>query len=130
MEDIILGGVSVQLLKAQREAMKRDAVKFISDGIQKATENLEEILQDEHERPADADLIAKETADLLENIQLVSSVTGVKYCLPWDHEYDSPYSGQLECNLDWDQYPELQGLFDILESMEGECKEWYNSNCY
>lgn len=138
MSEIIIGGVSIHTLKAQRDAMRKDAVKFVSDNIDGAKALIEELLELTVEEYDKVDSLASQANELLEAAKLVSDVTGVTYFLPYSEEWGDNgdvFTRRLEeadegaLSKDWDEYPQLVSLFSTLENMESESSDWHTSRC-
>jgi hypothetical protein len=79
--------------------MRKDAVKFISDGIEEATKQFNELMLLEEGEEAEAEALAARINDILENVKVVVDVSCVSYQLPCsdDGYYDErPFSYRLE----------------------------------
>jgi hypothetical protein len=137
MSKIILGGVDIDQIQAQRSAMRKDAVKFISDGIEEATKQFNELMMLGAGSEAEAEALADHINSLLKDVAVVSDVSGVSYQLPYSGEdYDErPLSYRLEDPRDEgaavDAYMSrtMVRLLDTLQEMEAQCRAWYSSNC-
>jgi len=141
-EEIVFGGLFIlhlEQLANMKAAMLKDSVKFVSDGIEKATLNLIKILEiaedyksDDHS-PALLTInnLAEKTNELLKNVSLVSDITGVTYYLPYYEEYsdESPFSGRLEDLCEGPFTKSVRALYATLETMEGNSKDWHSSTC-
>lgn len=134
MTDIVLAGVSIAELKKQKQAIQKDAVKFLSDGVEKVKALVNEIVELDAETEQEAiDAKAREAADILENVQIVSGVSGVEYYLPHTDEWgyngsdDDPMYSKLEdAELDSN---DVDSLMSLLEDMEYEVRKWNTSTC-
>jgi hypothetical protein len=138
MSNIVLGGVDISQIRAQRAAMRKDAVKFISDGIEEATKQFNELMLLEEGEEAEAEALAARINDILENVEVVADVSGVSYKLPYsdDGYYDErPFSYRLEDPEDEGGAVNAYGskimgkLLDTLQEMEVQCRDWYSSRC-
>lgn len=134
MTDIVLAGVNIAELKKQKQAIQKDAVKFLSDGVEKVKALVAEITT--LDTDSDHDTInakALEAVEILEDIQVVSGVSGVEYYLPHRDEYGYS-SGDGEPMLALLENAELEGddvdsLMGLLEDMEYEVRKWNTSTC-
>ena len=138
MSNIILGGVDIGQILAQRSAMRKDAVKFISNGIEEATKQFNELMMLEAGSEAEAEAIADRINNILEDVKVVSDVSGVSYQLPYsdDGYYDEcPLSYRLEdpenegAAVDAYGSKTMGKLLDTLQEMEVQCRGWYSSRC-
>lgn len=135
---IIIAGVNINDLKKQRDALKKDANKFVSDNIEQVTKLVNQIVEAESEE--EAEKLGKEAFELLEAAELVASVSGVTFLLPYYEEYgrydsDEVLSMKLENseneNLDdvYNSRTYLGKLYDLLGNMEADSLGWYSSRC-
>ena len=128
--EIILGGVKLSEVKALKEAMQKDAVKFVADGVEEGTKLVAKIL--EAENSCEVQSLVDKATEIFENVQLVASVTGVLYDIPYYEEYgydsDEVMSMQLE-NVSDEWNVDFRKLFKTLEHMESNCRDWYSSTC-
>ena len=139
-EEIVLGGIKLSELANMKAAMLKDSVKFVADGIEKATLNLNKILAigngdseefyDMESAKSFISILAEETNELLKNVSLVSDVTGVTYYLPYYEEYgdDIPFSDQLDDLYEFGS-SSASALHATLETMESNSKHWHSSTC-
>lgn len=136
-QDIIIGGVSINELKRQRDAMQKDANKFVAESITSAQALVKQILEaDADTDPSLIDGWATEANELLKNAALVSGVTGVTYYLDYYEGYggcDDVLSQELENSENENVDPYGNGpvgaLFDTLSDMEGTSRDWHSSTC-
>lgn len=134
MNDIILGGHSLLAVKKKREEMRRDAAKYISENLKKACEDFETLLQLRRNGTVNGSQLSDSIADRLESISIVSDVVGVKYCLPYNAEYDDDVMSAKLDDASADEELELYDidygrLEDVLCSMESQSEDWYSSKC-
>lgn len=136
MEQMLIGGYTLDELKAVQAAVKKDASKIISDAISNAESAMDEILslQDE-DQEYDAETLAQINAlsatahNQLELAATVSSISDVEYYLPYSCDYSSDgYYRKFE-----DMYIEdsdaLDKMMGKLEDMEYQSKQWNMSTC-
>lgn len=149
MTDITIGGVSIKALKAQKESMQQEAVKFVSDAVDIGKAAFEQmLLAQTYEHGKE---FAKQALEAFENAKLVADVTGVKYSLPYyeeggnysyqdvlSNQFDGDECEQLESRAQWLEELEFWGsnedqlftqLWDVLQTMESQCLDWYSSTC-
>lgn len=134
MSEIILGGVKLNEVKALKQAMQKDAVAFVSNGIEQGTALINQALEsfEEFDDEALITTLLKQAEELFDNVSLVAGVTGVSYRMPYYEEYghydsDEVLSHMLEnSSIDWDL---TRALCSTLGSMEEQCKSWYSSTC-
>lgn len=141
MEDIKIGGYTLAELKVVQNAVRKDANKIISDAIQTATDNMEALLQfdgegDEPYTEEDKEKIlalAKEAGEALELADVIATVSGMEYNLPyctdWDndgffHRFESADNEELFELID-----ENSKVFGKLEDMEYQSRKWNQSTC-
>lgn len=137
MSDIVLNGVNINELKKQKQAIQKDASLFISSGVKQVRELIEYIV--ENPQAEDVDAKAEAATEVLENIKVVSGVSGVEYMLPYSNEYgdyydEKPFYDQLEEveELDSGSYKNKTPVYDLmnlLEDMQYNVKQWNTSNC-
>lgn len=144
MEDIIIGGYTLEELKKVQAGVKKDASKIIADAIKAGEEAVKEIInlsnednfEDEDEKPSE-EIATKinELAVIAENelakAKLVSDISGVSYYLPFREDgYGDSYYYDLECN--YRHLPDngaVDALMSILEDMEYDSCNWHSSRC-
>lgn len=139
MRDVVINGVSINALKKQREDLREGASKFISEVIEQATAYVQAIIESD-----DANLIddlAEKATELLKEAELVSSVSGVEYYLPYSEPYDDnaeTLSYGLE-NCDNELFSVYYGnsrnvlvdrLHDQLQTMENASYLWNSSSVH
>jgi hypothetical protein len=132
MKDIVINGVSIEELKKQRAAIKKDASKIIAENIEAGTKLVEQILATEDQE--EADRLAKTAYEHFDTANIVAGVSGVEFFLPFYEEYgrydsDEILSQRLEGELEFDFTVALDQLYNILESMEGDSRDWHSSRC-
>lgn len=127
-----IGGKTLERIKQDHNTFKKEARKTVTAWEKEFKAGLETLLDSEGEVTLEQVTRLKELAEALD----VAGDLGVDYYLPWDGEYDTTYSSRLEDFMDEheDLQPEimsqLQDVYDLLEdSLEYQCREWYNSNC-
>lgn len=137
MTDIVLNGVSITELKKQRALIQKDASAFIAQGLKdvavlmQSIKEAVEVPKDEVIDEEGIDAAAAQAKQILENIQIVSGVSGVTYYLPFYEEYgyndEKPYSSILDnADLSSDQ---IDALYGLLEDMESDSRNWHSSQC-
>jgi HPt (histidine-containing phosphotransfer) domain-containing protein len=133
MSEIIIGGVSINALKKQRDAMKQEASAFVAKAVSEATELIQQIVDSED--PNSETELAEKAKTLLDNARLVGQVCDVHWYLP----YNEPYSGSnalsdsIEYALDeknetWAYGSNLADLYDTLQAMEHDTFLWNSSS--
>jgi hypothetical protein len=138
MQDIILNGISINELKRTKAALQKDATKFISDAITQVQQIVKERLVTA-DNYGEAEAAAQEALTLLENAKVVSDASGVSFFLPYYEEYggsdDEDILSSLIENADEDIIGSYYGggtlsaLYNLLESMESESRDWHSSTC-
>ena len=129
--DIILGGINLQTVCDMKTSMKKDAVKFVAEGVERVGNLIAEIKDssDPHEIDSKASL----ALEILKNVELVSNVTGSLYTVPWDSEGDGTWSSEIEGKQYSDgntfDSPFLGKLYNQLDNMEYDARKWYASTC-
>ena len=142
MSDIILNGVSIAELKKQKELIQKDAAEFIAKHIEEATELIKSIVDSEEDGLSDEQIqtAAARAKDILENVQVVSGVSGVAFYLPYYEEWgyaderpytSRPYTSQLDDTglVSYRNHDDVYALHSLLESMEYDSKNWHSSQC-
>lgn len=135
--EILINGVSLAELKKQQQAIKKDASKFISDNIDKVQQLVDTIVNSDD---VDHEVLAKEALEILENVQLVSNVSGVEYNIPynseWDRDSDTMSTKISEAETEdgerkFDYYGSgwIADLYGALEDMEYTVEKWNRSYC-
>lgn len=124
-------------LSVIRTEVAKDASKIVSDNLEKATALADSIIEQLEEFE---DISAEDHPELQDEIKLcyehlrivdiVSKVSGVRYRLPFNYEYESRY----DCGLEDKYWPEKLGddlnkLYRLFEDMTGNSYNWFNSNC-
>jgi hypothetical protein len=132
MQEITIGGYTIEELKAIKAKVQPDAVKFVSQQIDAATALVNQLLEAEGD---DIERLAKEATDVLESAQLVSGLANVEFSLPYNEEYYSG-DGVLTSLLDdAENIGSVYGddavgqLFSLLEDMESQSRDWHSSRC-
>lgn len=134
-EDIIINGVSVNELKRQRNAIRQGASQIISKNIELAKNLTNQLLKSDN--ADEIKKLAEEAHEVLDTANIVSSVSGVTFSLPFYEDYgnyesEDIFSHKLEqsanklINENWDLIRDLYCLFD---SMESQSREWHSSRC-
>jgi hypothetical protein len=131
-KDIIINGVSIEELKAQRKAIQKDASKIIAENIKAGTEIVEKILVSSD--AGEIESLAKEAHEHFDNAYVVAGVSGVTFFLPFYEEYgrydsDDILSQRLEGQVGGDWGYAMDQLYGILESMESDSRAWHSSMC-
>lgn len=143
MDEMKIGGYTIEELKKVQAEVRKDASKIIADAIKTATDNMDSLLEfskeDEDDKFSDeekAQIIskAKEAGEALELADMVSRISGVKYYLPYSSDWDS--DGYFYKFESCDNGLELFELIDDhskvlgkLEDMEYQSKQWHQSTC-
>jgi hypothetical protein len=133
-QDIVIGGVSIQELKKQRDAMKQEASVFVSDNVAAGVALVEEIL--EGNENTNFQQLAEEALKKLDAANLVSAVCDVEFYLDYYEEWGdgNPLTHRLK-SQDNGNIPSVYGndalgkLFDLLGDMEFKSKGWHQSTC-
>lgn len=140
MEQIKIGGFTIEQLKKMQVAVQKDANKVIAQAIadaEKAVADIIEIAQ-EYEDIEDFDesrikALAKLAEESLALAELVSGISGVEYSIAYNEEYcnnDDVLSNKLNEIFDWD-YPNcLSVVMDKLEGMEQQSYLWNSSSVH
>jgi hypothetical protein len=139
-EDIILNGVSISELKKQKQAIQRDAAKFIAETTNSVKVIVDKIVESEDK--SEIETLSGKALEMLENINVVSSVSGVEYFFEYRNEYgDYSHSDIASCRLEekldefdvsWKDKKGLEKMFDlynIFQNMETDVAAWNTSNC-
>lgn len=144
MEDIIINGISVNTLKAQKAAIRQGATQVVSDSIEKGKAVVEKLLVAESKE--EADTLAAEALSLFETAEVVSGVSGVTFLLPYceeygQYDYEDVLSNRISQedleeeyqnpNLDF-KYSDgsvLYKLYTLLVNMESDSLGWNSSRC-
>lgn len=143
MEDIIIGGYTIEELTKVQKAVKKDASKVISTAIKTATDNMDTLLQfpkedeDEEftaEEKAQIIALAREAGEALKLADLVSGISGVEYYLPYCNDWSSDgYFYRFEgCDNGvqlFELIDENSELLGKLEDMEHQSRQWNTSTC-
>ncbi len=139
MEQIILGGHSIDALKQIKKDIQQDAVKVIATNMADALSKFETLK--EVETPEEGKAVAQEIYDHLETVQVVAGVSGCTFIMPWNEEYGNyDHSDIISCFLDdnenenleysWqDTESPLYKLSRIAYSMEEDSRAWHSSTC-
>lgn len=139
MEDIILGGHSIDALKQIKKDIQQDAVKVIATNMADALSKFETLKEVETEE--DGKAVAQEIYDHLETVQVVAGVSGCTFMMPWNEEYGNyDHSDIISCFLDdnendslqfsWqDRDNPLKKLYNLAENMESDSRAWHSSTC-
>lgn len=144
MEDIVINGVSVNTLKAQKTAIREGAAKIISDSISKGTAVVEKLLSAESKE--EADTLAAEALSLFETAEVVAGVSGVTFMLPYYEEYGRyDYNDCLSNKIAQEDFEEedinpalefqyndgsvIGKLVSLLSVMEDSACAWNSSTC-
>jgi hypothetical protein len=135
MEDIIINGVSIKGLKAQRLAIRKGATEFISDSIESVKALVNQIVESNDAEEMNAK--AKIAFDTLEAAKLVSDISGVPYYLPYNDDYGYSNGDAMTELLDDGENEALniyggdyvEKLYDLLGDMENEVRDWNTSRC-
>lgn len=138
MNDVYVNGVSLDDLKEKKAAIKKDAVVFVSDSIEKVTELVGKLV--EATTQSEADIIASAAYELLNNANVVAGLADIAYLLPYYEEYGSYESGDVLSSIieesdnpllehSYRDTTSLANLCSLLERMEGESKSWHSSTC-
>ena len=94
MNDIILNGVNINQLAADKTKTQQEAVKYVAEGIAQVRSLVDTMLKSKD--VVEIETLAKESLEMLTNCDLVADTTGVFYTLPWGGSYkDTIYSGEL-----------------------------------
>lgn len=141
MNEIIIGGYTLDELKVIQSKVKKDANKIIADAIASGTAYVEQILAIERdedaeeysaEQYAEMQTLAGKAQEQLEIAKIVSGLSDVKYYLEFSNSYDTnsdTLTYQLSDKFE-DDYPDVvDELYGLLEDMEGDSYMWHNSNC-
>ncbi|MGZ8887958.1 MAG: hypothetical protein ACXW1D_00200 [Halobacteriota archaeon] len=156
MEEITIGGFTIEQLKKMQAAVRKDAHEVISNAISVAMAamdcalelgetkaELEEALDPELEGYAGTQVnlvsvteeiqkLAKLAKENLGLADLVAGVSGVKYYLPYSSEYDNDgYCYKFECSdlYDYINKDNVSELVGVLEDMEYQSRQWNQSTC-
>lgn len=138
-KDIILAGVSINDLKAKKEAIRQEASKFISDAIEQVTVLVKQIVNTTV--PKEIHALAEEAYGILENADVVAGVSGVSFLLPYYEEYGGYGSDEILSAIieetDNDAVQDvsdergtgLYKLYNLLGGMEAQSRDWHSSRC-
>lgn len=133
MDEIILNGINVKDLQKQRDAIREEATKFISDNLDLANELTHKLIKSENKEEIEA--LLEETYEVLYNTNLVSDVSGVSFYLPYSRDYcyddevvfSSELSGSKVLREFWDNG--VQPLYALYRRMEDKSHGWHASYC-
>lgn len=138
LKEVVLGGVLLSDVIANRHKQQRDAVKCVADEIDKGKELLQKLLDVDSEAKEQAKALAQEALDCFQTAHQVSTIYGITFELPYRDEWgygNAPFSELLveddKPALDWHygkQSP-LRDLYNILCDMECEVAVWNSSSC-
>jgi fibronectin type 3 domain-containing protein len=132
-EDIIINGISVNNLKAQRDAIRQGASKIIAENVELAKTLTRKIVEAEDKE--EVDNLAKEAYEALDTANLLSGVSGVSYYLPYYEEYgddnDNICSSLLENSENelLHKNDEVNKLCRLFYTMESQSRDWHASTC-
>lgn len=140
-QDIVIGGVSIAALKAQKQALAKEANMFVKDAVKAGTVAFDLMMNAESQEEANTH--AHEALEQFENAALVSGTAGVTFMIPYYEEYGSYESNEvmshmLENNEDGNEFIEwsysdngnvFKKLYDVLSDMEFDAKGWHSSTC-
>lgn len=131
MEQMLIGGYTLDELKKIQSSVKKDASKIISDSIKAATDAMDEMLSlDEVEDIDKISSLAKEADQQLELARTVSSISDVTYYLPYSSDYDSDgYYYKIENDNFAGDNEDVNSLMGTLEDMEYTSRQWHESRC-
>jgi hypothetical protein len=138
-KDIIIGGVSLEVLKAQQTEIRKDASKVIAEHLAAGTALVEQLVKEPEDGEAvDYEALAEQALEHMEVVELVAGVSGVTFFLPYyeeDGQYESSdiLSSQIEeaehLDSDWQSKNAIYRLNCLLNSMEGDSCNWHSSMC-
>lgn len=137
-KSIVIGGVDIATLKAQKVAMQQEANAFVSNAIAEGSALVEKMLKAESEE--EANRLAEQALEVFENASLVAGTCGVCFILPYYEEYgqyesEEVMSNQIEDSENehvqkvWDTSNTLSRLSNVLYSMESDARGWHSSTC-
>ena len=141
MNNITIGGYTIEELKKIKTAIQKDASKVIADAVDIAEQAVRQIstmyeyAEEEVDRldMVEVTKLAKLAAANLETAKLVSGLSGVEYSLAYNEEYRD-HEGVLSDILDEIfeyEYPEgVLDLMPLLEDMEKQSYLWNSSSVY
>lgn len=135
-EDIIINGVSVNELKKQRDAIRQGASTIISQNIELAQTLTQSLIESNDKE--EIKRLAKEAHEALDNANVVASVSGVVFFLPFYEEYgnyegDEIFSSMLDESENellvevWDE--SISQLYSLFFNMESKSRDWHSSSC-
>jgi hypothetical protein len=135
-KDIIINGVSVNQLKAQRAAIREGASKLIAENIETAKNLTKKLVESEDSQ--EIETLAKEAYEALDTAQVVSGVSGVSFFLPFYEEYGSYNGDEIFSNIleesenelvseNWDGA--VSKLYRLFGNMESQSRDWHSSRC-
>lgn len=133
MDEIILNGINVKELQKQRDAIREEAAKFISDNLDLANELTHKLIKSENKE--EIEVLLQEAYEVLHNTNLVSDVSGVSFYLPYSQDYcyddEIVFSSELSRSkvLEdlWDNG--VQQLYALYRKMEDKSHGWHASYC-
>lgn len=134
-DTITLAGRSISELQSTQNDIRKDAAKVISDYLVKAKTEFAQIFESEYLDEIES--YAEKALGYFDIVDTVSTISGVKYRIPWDREWESEV---MSCRIENLQYDEkfglglrdsrvLNRLHNLLESMEYDNDMWHNSRC-
>lgn len=140
LDTITFGGYTLKEIRTMQSAVHKDAVVFVSDGLDEALTLLGDIVEmagEDAVEVLDAEGVElaqskiDEATKLLKAVNTVATISGVTYYLPFYSSYgdyydERPWSGQIE---DLQSSLEAYGLYSVLENMESSSREWNESRC-
>ena len=138
MEDTIINGVSLNDLKAKKQAIRKDAVVFVSDAIDKVKVLVGKLA--EATTQGEVDELSKSAYGTLDNANVVAGIADIPYLLPYYEEYGGYDSSEILSDVIVESDNELLAfkysentyiakLASLLYSMESESKNWHSSTC-
>ena len=129
MTDIVINGVSLDTLKAQRAEIQKGAAKWIAGALNRVNE-LNDKFEDESFTIDEAEALAPQLKSILDYIQAVSDATGVEYELDYISTDEPAYR---EENFSWKdyykRYPNLNALSNTFNDMRHQQSVWNGSAC-
>lgn len=126
LKKLTIAGLAYEKAADLVKLMKREASELVADSIRVGTSTVKAIISNGE---ASDETIAA-ARDAFDDAAAISAAFGVEFYIPWDSEYDTTLSQEIENAVDMDEASEaLEELIETLQEMEYTCAGWNQSNC-
>lgn len=138
MEEIIINGINLNELSTQITSIRKDSSRLIAENIALAQELSKSIAQSKNKEEIQEK--AKKALAALEKANFISTVSGVKFNMPYNSSYNGDYdentlSAMLEesenevLNELFEENKDLEKLLNLACDMEYQSMHWNSSVC-